>query len=467
MVHFMMIPHQSLPHIAPMMHLADKLAACEGVTCTIFLYKNLLEALPTDGLRDGVHLLALPPMKGPPVPMNPLANGEALGRVVNEYFDKELLGAGGGIEGKPQYHCLISDLLLQWTVQAAARLQIPRYILCAMSAFAVLLILHHPKTKEDMERPKILHWPNIIPGPLVSTFFATKRKVEGPKFVINSINGAAGILENTFSELEHETIAELQRMGVNMIPVGPLSSPVQPTKNFKGHSNENFNDVGDECLKWLDEQPPTSVVYVNFGTTGFNMFSTEMVHELALGLEGSEARFLWVLRPPPGLSAEEAEQVLPYGFEERVKGRGLITRGWAPQLQILEHRSTGAFLMQGGWNSTLETICRGVPFIAWATYADQPVNIKFAADGAKLGVMLPSQDVRTGLPLRVDRHDVEKAIRLVLSSEEGNLIRKNAQNMKVAAAKAVSPEGSSSRSLMSFVKGLQIAEEHRHTELPN
>lgn len=99
-----------------MMHLADKLAACEGVTCTIFLYKNLLEALPTDGLRDGVHLLALPPMKGPPVPMNPLANGEALGRVVNEYFDKELLGAGGGIEGKAQYHCLISDLLLQWTV---------------------------------------------------------------------------------------------------------------------------------------------------------------------------------------------------------------------------------------------------------------------------------------------------------------------------------------------------------------
>ncbi|BFI18464.1 protein MpUGT26 [Marchantia polymorpha subsp. ruderalis] len=252
-----------------------------------------------------------------------------------------------------------------------------------------------------------------------------------------------------------------------MIPVGPLSSTVQPTKNFKGHSNENFNDVGDECLKWLDEQPPTSVVYVNFGTTGFTNFSIEMVHELALGLEGSEARFLWVLRPPPGLSAEEAEQVLPSGFEERVKGRGPITRDWAPQLQILEHRSTAAFLMQGGWNSTLETICRGDPFIAWATFADQPVNVKFAADGAKLGVMLPSQDVSTGLPLRVDRHDVEKAIRLVLSSEESNLIRKNAQNMKVAAAKAVSPKGSSSRSLMSFVKGLQIAEEYRHTELHN
>lgn len=163
-----------------------------------------------------------------------------------------------------------------------------------------------------------------------------------------------------------------------MIPVGPLSSSIVPAKNFKGHSNENYDDVGDECLKWLDEQPPTSVVYVNFGTTGFNKFSTEMVHELALGLEGSQARFLWVLRPPPGLSAEEAERVLPSGFEERVKGRGLITRGWAPQLQILEHRATGAFLMQGGWNSTLETICRGVPFIAWATFADQPTNVKYA-----------------------------------------------------------------------------------------
>ncbi|BBN14965.1 hypothetical protein Mp_6g15860 [Marchantia polymorpha subsp. ruderalis] len=458
MVHFMMIPHQSLPHIAPMMHLADKLAAYEGVTCTIFLYKNLLEELPSDGLRDGVHILALPPMQGPPILGNPLANGEALGRVVNEYFDKELLGAGGDIEGKPRYHCLISDILLQWTVQAAARLQIPRYILSAMSAFAVLMVLHHPITKKDMERPKILHWPNIIPGPLISTFFLAKRKGQGSSRYLG---------EHIFRTGTCRSIAELQRKGVNMIPVGPLSSTVQPTKNFKGHSNENFNDVGDECLKWLDEQPPTSVVYVNFGTTGFTNFSIEMVHELALGLEGSEARFLWVLRPPPGLSAEEAEQVLPSGFEERVKGRGPITRDWAPQLQILEHRSTAAFLMQGGWNSTLETICRGDPFIAWATFADQPVNVKFAADGAKLGVMLPSQDVSTGLPLRVDRHDVEKAIRLVLSSEESNLIRKNAQNMKVAAAKAVSPKGSSSRSLMSFVKGLQIAEEYRHTELHN
>lgn len=61
----------------------------------------------------------------------------------------------------------------------------------------------------------------------------------------------------------------------------------------------------DKCLLWADsaqlrppsrrsEQPKTRnyVVYVNNGTTGFNFFGTQMVHELTQGLEESKSRFL-------------------------------------------------------------------------------------------------------------------------------------------------------------------------------
>ncbi|TVU46094.1 hypothetical protein EJB05_05612, partial [Eragrostis curvula] len=45
--------------------------------------------------------------------------------------------------------------------------------------------------------------------------------------------------------------------------------------------------------------------------------------------------------------------------------RGFLIRGWAPQLRILAHGATGAFLSHCRWNSVLESLARGVPIIGW------------------------------------------------------------------------------------------------------
>ncbi|KAI4979429.1 hypothetical protein ZWY2020_016182 [Hordeum vulgare] len=50
------------------------------------------------------------------------------------------------------------------------------------------------------------------------------------------------------------------------------------------------------CLDWLDRQPPKSVIFVSFGSGG--SLPTEQMQELALGLELSGQRFLWVVRSP-------------------------------------------------------------------------------------------------------------------------------------------------------------------------
>ncbi|CAD6215342.1 unnamed protein product [Miscanthus lutarioriparius] len=120
--------------------------------------------------------------------------------------------------------------------------------------------------------------------------------------------------------------------------------------------------------EWLDRQPTGSVVYVSFGSAG--TLSVEQTAELAAGLEDSGHRFLWIVRMP-SLEGEHSDGMgrksrgggdendplawLPEGFLERTRGRGLAVASWAPQVRVLSHPATAAFVSHCGWNSTLES----------------------------------------------------------------------------------------------------------------
>ncbi|KAK6124653.1 hypothetical protein DH2020_041602 [Rehmannia glutinosa] len=114
--------------------------------------------------------------------------------------------------------------------------------------------------------------------------------------------------------------------------IGPLNPVFIPEKN----------DSNSKCLEWLAKQGLNSVIFVAFGTT--SSLSNEQIAELAIGLEKSEQKFIWVLRDADKGNVFEGDvrrAPLPEGFESRVEKRGLIVRGWAPQLAILEHASQG------------------------------------------------------------------------------------------------------------------------------
>ncbi|CAI9762100.1 unnamed protein product [Fraxinus pennsylvanica] len=81
--------------------------------------------------------------------------------------------------------------------------------------------------------------------------------------------------------------------------------------------------------------------------------SFEQLKEIGLGLKASNFSFIWIVRGQES-SAEVEKWLAEDKFEERVKGRGLVIRGWAPQVLILSHSSIGGFLTHCGWNSTLE-----------------------------------------------------------------------------------------------------------------
>ncbi|VAH63633.1 unnamed protein product [Triticum turgidum subsp. durum] len=111
-------------------------------------------------------------------------------------------------------------------------------------------------------------------------------------------------------------------------------------------------------------------------------FSVQQLQEIANGLDKSGERFLWVVRSPrnpdykygDSLPEPDLDALMPEGFLERTKDRGLVIKSWAPQVEVLRHRATGAFMTHCGWNSTLEGITAGLPLLCWPLYAEQKVN---------------------------------------------------------------------------------------------
>lgn len=139
---------------------------------------------------------------------------------------------------------------------------------------------------------------------------------------------------------------------------------------------------------------------------------------------------------------------LPDGFVKKTQGRGLVVPSWAPQVAILKHPSTGAFLSHCGWNSTLESIVHGVPMIAWPLYAEQRMNATFLAE--EVGVVIkfskvPGEEI-------INRSVIEKMVRSVMEGEKGTEMRRRGKELKESAKIALSKGGSSYESICSVVK---------------
>ncbi|KAF7047426.1 hypothetical protein CFC21_056363 [Triticum aestivum] len=198
----------------------------------------------------------------------------------------------------------------------------------------------------------------------------------------------------------------------------------------------------DTAMRWLDAQPDKSVVYVALGSEV--PLSVEQVHELALGLELSGARFLWALRKPPGVSDAG---VLPPGFEERTRGHGLVVTGWVPQISVLAHDAVAAFLTHCGWNSTIEGLLFGHPLIMLPISSDQGPNARIM-EGRKVGMQVPRNESDGSF----SREDVAVTVRAVTVEEDGRRVfTASAKKMQEIVADGACHE----RCIDGFIQGLR------------
>ncbi|KAF9604867.1 hypothetical protein IFM89_011149 [Coptis chinensis] len=105
-----------------------------------------------------------------------------------------------------------------------------------------------------------------------------------------------------------------------------------------------------------------------------SVLTKDQFQELILGLELTGSPFLVRLKPPIGV--ETVDEALPEGFEERVRGRGIVHGGWVQQQLILSHPSVGCFISHAGFGSMYESLISSCQIVTVPHTADQFENAK-------------------------------------------------------------------------------------------
>lgn len=120
---------------------------------------------------------------------------------------------------------------------------------------------------------------------------------------------------------------------------------------------------------------------------------------------------------------------------------------WAPQGEVLAHQAVGGFWSHCGWNSTLESLCEGVPIMCQPHFGDQRVNARLLSHAWKVGIEWSYV---------MERDEIEEAVRRLMVNQEGMEMRQRALKLKNEIRLAVKG-GSSYDALNRLVKSILSA----------
>ncbi|KAI7747219.1 hypothetical protein M8C21_008473 [Ambrosia artemisiifolia] len=473
-LHFVLFPLMAQGHMIPMVDIA-RLLAQRGSMVTIIttpVNANRFKPVIARSVKDNLNIQVLE-LQFPSTEVGLPQGCENFDLIPSAKLFPKLFAAASMLEEPAENmvrgltlapSCIISDNLFPWTNNIARKFNIPRLVFHGPGCFTYLCIhiaLNSNVLDEivsDSEYFVLPGLPDCVELTKVqasswgrkdketATFFKEIQKVE---------EDASGIVVNSFHELEPYYVEELAKVKDKKVwCIGPVSLCNKnmldiAERGSKGGSNEH------ECLKWLDSREPESVIFVCLGS--LTRLSTDQNIDLGLGLESSNKPFLWCIRH----TTEELERwLLEEGYEERVKDRGMIIRGWAPQVLILSHRAIGGFVTHCGWNSTLEGISAGVPMVTWPHFADQFINERFIVDVLKIGVKIGMEapiivGEQDKFGVVVNKEDIQRSIEdLMDKGEEGEARRKRSRELGEMAKMAMEDGGSSHLNLTSMIQDI-------------
>ncbi|KAK4284558.1 hypothetical protein QN277_001375 [Acacia crassicarpa] len=355
--------------------------------------------------------------------------------------------------------CLIAGSFSPWATDSAAKFGIPRIVFHGTGFFPLCvnesIILHQPyKDVESDSDPFVI--PNLPGTEIQMTRMVLPYYVMTVEdnFVSKLIKAAKqsevtsfGVVVNSFYELEGIYADHYKKvLGRRAWNIGPVSLCNRDNKEKSYRGKQASMDARD-CLKWLDSKKPDSVLYICFGSR--SDFTEPQLKEIAMGLEASGQNFIWVVRERKKNKEEQGGDIdqdqgwLPEGFEKRMEGKGLIIRGWAPQMLILDHESIGGFVTHCGWNSTLEGVTAGVPMVTWPVSAEQFYNEKLVTQVLRIGVPV---GVKKWVPVvgdYIEKEAIVKAVKEIMEGEEAEEMRKRTKKLASIAREAVEEGGSS------------------------
>ncbi|XP_060207586.1 nuatigenin 3-beta-glucosyltransferase-like [Lycium barbarum] len=361
--------------------------------------------------------------------------------------------------------CIFSDMYFPWTVDIAQELKIPR-LLFNQSSYMYNSILHNLKLYKPHKQISNSSTNFLVPGLpdkiefKLSQLTEDLRKPEDERNLYDELvdqirdseERSYGMVHDTFYELE-PAYADYYQKTKKMAKcwhIGPISHFASKLIRRKELINDADENNSCAVVDWLNEQRHKSVLYVSFGSTV--RFPVVQLTEIAKALEGSSVPFIWVVRK------DQSAQTtwLPDGFDGRKKG--LIIRGWAPQLTILEHSAIRGFMTHCGWNSVLEAIVAGVPLLTWPVFAEQFYNeklVEVVGLGVKVGAEVCNLEGTAICPV-IGSEKIKKAIEQLMSdSEESQKIREKAMDMSKMAKNATEEGGSSWNNLTVLIDDIK------------
>lgn len=120
---------------------------------------------------------------------------------------------------------------------------------------------------------------------------------------------------------------------------------------------------------------------------------------------------------------------------------------WMPKEQTLAHPAVACFLSHSGWNSAIEGLSIGAPFLCWPYFADQFLIRNYICDFWKVGLGLKQE--ANG---NIARHEIKRKFDQLFS---GGGIRENGLKIKEMAGKSFIEGGSSTKKLEIFIDQLK------------
>lgn len=453
-------PSMGVGHLVPMVELASRLVH-RGIAVTIPVMTvgpatNLVSEICNSDPNISFHILPQGPQTNPhPVPFVSLFNMLKLNNDSLRSFlikESEISPISG----------IVLDMFCVDALDVTTELGIPSYFFFTCGAESLAVFLQFPTycstrsiraIKDLGNTPLQFHGAPPLPASHLPKE-ASDPEMEQYKLLIHlfdRLKEGKGILVNSFESLEPRAVMALKdglclpnHSTPSIYCIGPLIAGRAKTEERH------------QCLSWLDAQPKESVVFLCFGSMG--SFPAEQLKEIAIGLEKSGQKFLWVVRSPSkpdpakifeSNSETDLDILLPVGFLERTKDRGMVVKQWAPQVEVLKHKSVGGFISHCGWNSTLEAVSCGVPMICWPLYAEQKMNKVFLVEEMKIGIELKGYD--KGF-VRAD--ELEAKVKWIIESEGAGELRNRMMEVKESASKAMNEGGSSSRAFVKFLECL-------------
>ncbi|XP_068659414.1 UDP-glycosyltransferase 92A1-like [Aristolochia californica] len=462
--HLVLFPFMAEGHVIPFIALARHFAKRSHCAITLLITPSMSHKLkPTFPLDSEVRLVELP-FTGAERGLPLLQAAETLRPAFKDFISNLCAEAGR------DSICVIADFLAAWSIKVAKDLGVCVYVFMTSGAYGSAVgfsvRLHLPHSKTDCEQFPVPEFPRplrlsrsqlpdnlrLADGTDGLTLFLRRQ--------FSTCFTSDGFLFNTIEGLEDIGMQYFEKKsGRPVWAVGPIIS----TSNQDRPEGVRRH----ECLEWLNLHPPSSVLYIAFGSTA-TISASQMV-DLAHGLEASGKPFIWVVKSPVGYQGNEEfrEEWLPEGFEDRIKKtkQGILVRNWGPQVAILAHKSTSAFLSHCGWNSVLESLAHGVPIIAWPLMSEQFFNAKMLVEEAKVSVQIAA-----GNSSKIDPAHVSAVIETVMgATEKGEEVRRNARKIREMMHAAVKEktgfEGSSIKALDDLVVTAFSVKKTRNEEI--